>query len=84
MPFHQQKKAQWIRTVSDNTGVLTMPLESSENLVPNVVGMGLRDAMYILDKSKIPSKPIGVGKVRTQSIAPGEINYGTTIELYLE
>jgi hypothetical protein len=46
--------------------------------------MGLRDAMYILDKSKIPSKPIGVGKVRTQSIAPGEINYGTTIELYLE
>ena len=84
LPFHQQKKAQWIRTVSDNTGVLTMPLESSENLVPNVVGMGLRDAMYILDKSKIPSKPIGVGKVRTQSIAPGEINYGTTIELYLE
>lgn len=84
LPFKQQNRAEWIRTVSDPSGVLSVPFESNPGVVPNVVGMGLRDAMYILDKAKIPSKPMGIGKVRTQSIAPGEVNYGTTIELYLE
>lgn len=84
LPFKDKIKSEWIRTLSDEAGVISVPMESISKTVPNLIGMGLRDAMYILDKARIPCQPHGVGKVRSQSIAAGEINYGTTIELYLE
>jgi cell division protein FtsI (penicillin-binding protein 3) len=39
--------------------------------VPNVTGMGLRDAMYLLEGQGMMVKPIGRGAVVKQSIQPG-------------
>ncbi|MBK9319728.1 MAG: transpeptidase family protein [Bacteroidetes bacterium] len=41
------------------------------NKVPNVKGMGLRDAMYLLENQGLQVKPIGRGAVIRQSIQPG-------------
>ena len=55
-----------------------------EKQVPNVVGMGLRDAMYVLENSGLNVGVIGVGKVRKQSIPAGTAARGQYIKIYLE
>ncbi|MEM1217394.1 MAG: penicillin-binding protein [Bacteroidota bacterium] len=51
--------------------------------VPNVVGMGLRDALYILENMGLKVEVIGNGKVVRQSIIPGTNTRGQTITLRL-
>jgi cell division protein FtsI (penicillin-binding protein 3) len=46
-------------------------LKSSEGAVPNVVGMGLRDAIYILENQGLQVKPQGRGSVIKQSLNAG-------------
>ena len=54
------------------------------NIVPDVTGMGLKDAVYILENSGLLVTVIGRGKVSTQSIEPGtRINKGQSITLQL-
>ncbi len=52
-------------------------------LVPNVVGMGLRDALYVLENMGLQVEISGVGKVQRQSIKPGTQVQGQVIRLYL-
>ncbi|MDD3891477.1 MAG: penicillin-binding transpeptidase domain-containing protein, partial [Bacteroidales bacterium] len=41
------------------------------NLVPNVIGMGLKDAIYLLENNGLKVLVKGRGTVRSQSITPG-------------
>jgi cell division protein FtsI (penicillin-binding protein 3) len=61
-------------------------LEIAEGTVPNVVGMGLTDALYLLESSGIRVTHNGKGRVKTQSIPPGRAirSDNTTIHLTLE
>ena len=43
-----------------------------EDLMPNVVGMGVKDAIYILENLGLNVKVNGRGSIREQSVAPGE------------
>jgi cell division protein FtsI (penicillin-binding protein 3) len=53
--------------------------------VPNVLGMGARDAVYLLEKSGMRVNLTGAGKVTSQSFAPGtRVNKGTTISIVLQ
>lgn len=50
------------------------------NLVPNVLGMGLRDALYLLENKGLKVKVNGnYGKVKQQSIRPGTKANGQNI-----
>jgi cell division protein FtsI (penicillin-binding protein 3) len=52
--------------------------------VPNVKGMGLKDALYILESLGLSEEPIGEGTVVYQSIEPGtKVNKGDKIFLKL-
>jgi cell division protein FtsI (penicillin-binding protein 3) len=42
-----------------------------DNMVPNVVGMGLKDALYILENLGLKVRFSGVGKIKNQSVSPG-------------
>ncbi len=54
------------------------------NLVPDVTGMGLKDAVYMLENSGLQVQVVGKGKVNIQSIAPGtRIIKGQNITLQL-
>ncbi|MCC6725515.1 MAG: transpeptidase family protein [Saprospiraceae bacterium] len=55
-----------------------------EKQVPNVIGMGLRDALYILENKGLKVQfGGGYGKVVTQSITPGTRVAGQTVWLRL-
>ncbi len=43
----------------------------TENTVPDVKGMGLRDALYLLEEQGLMVKPVGRGTVTHQSINAG-------------
>ncbi len=54
-----------------------------EDVVPNVVGMGLRDALFVLENAGLKVQEDGVGKVSMQSIIPGTRVQGQTVMLTL-
>ena len=57
----------------------------SGNAVPNVTGMGARDAVYLLENKGIKTKLKGRGKVKAQSIFAGQpVKQGMVCELTLE
>ncbi|MEM8527218.1 MAG: penicillin-binding protein [Bacteroidota bacterium] len=70
-------------TESDTIIVRTRRMKSKQ--VPNVVGLGLRDALYALENQGIKVKTQGVGKVYKQSLKVGTSvgNEGRTITIYL-
>ncbi|HFC00590.1 MAG TPA: PASTA domain-containing protein, partial [Phaeodactylibacter sp.] len=59
------------------------PRYISRDVVPNVVGMGLRDALYILENLGLKVTFEGVGKVRLQSLKVGTKIKGQKIKLTL-
>ena len=53
--------------------------------VPNVKGMGAKDAVYLLENMGLKAHIVGMGKVRSQSIPPGNtLVKGKTIQLKLQ
>lgn len=84
LPFENKSTKQWavIRaTESDSLKLLTRTIK--ENLVPNVVGMGLRDAIYILENLGLQVELKGYGRVKQQSIKPGTKVRGQKIRIRL-
>ncbi len=63
--------------------VILIDRPKGENLIPNVVGMGVRDALYVLENEGVEVKFKGRGKVTKQSISPGTRIKGQTIHLTL-
>ena len=73
-----------ISSVKSTDTVVVSGREMIPNLVPNVVGMGLKDAMYVLENSGLRVRFAGRGVVRTQSLRPGtRINEGNIIFIQL-
>jgi cell division protein FtsI (penicillin-binding protein 3) len=60
------------------------PIATKENEVPQLVGMGLRDALTILENQKISVKVVGRGVIKKQSLEPGtKVVKGTSITIEL-
>lgn len=71
MPYQGNSLGDWVTvTTSDSVAVLR-PRSIEANRVPDVRGMGLRDALYLLENAGLQVKTLGMGTVRRQSIAPG-------------
>lgn len=66
----------------DSLMMKTRPV--NDKSIPSVVGMGLKDAIYILENRGCKVRIVGVGKVRRQSLAPGTRANGQTCVLYLQ
>jgi len=84
IPFESNgKKTDWVSVQRDSTKIKTTPIAISKKKVPNVVGMGLRDAIYQLESLGLRVMVKGRGTVRSQSANPGEpVIKGSTV--YLE
>ena len=46
-------------------------LNTAQNIMPNLVGMGLKDALYLLENKGLTATISGKGKVISQSLIPG-------------
>ncbi|TXC78879.1 penicillin-binding protein [Luteibaculum oceani] len=76
----------WARTSTKDSEVEILPYESEKypKLVPNVVGMGLMDAIYLLENRGLQVVVSGRGMVKKQSIPPGRrIRANETIKIDL-
>ncbi len=75
----------WVRPIDADSTVLLRDITFIDNLVPNVLGMGLRDALYVLENSDLRVKFTGKGKVRDQSPKAGtRYKTGNIISLELK
>jgi cell division protein FtsI (penicillin-binding protein 3) len=75
-------KSEWVSTVKKDNKIEYNSRRVINKLVPNVVDMGLRDAIYLLENAGLHVIVKGRGKVTNQSIAPGTtVNSGSTIIL---
>lgn len=76
----------WSRTQSGNETAWIIPSEDPKpSVVPSVVGMGARDAVFLLESAGMKVQLTGVGRVKRQSIPPGNsAAKGRTILLTLE
>lgn len=64
-------KSLWANTLRNHETVELRNRTVIANLVPDVTGMCLRDALYLLENSGLRVTVKGRGTVRSQSIAPG-------------
>jgi cell division protein FtsI (penicillin-binding protein 3) len=68
---------------SRSDSVLLQQRNLPDELVPSVVGMGLRDALFVLENRGLKVRFTGMGKVAQQSIKPGTRAKGQVISLRL-
>lgn len=75
---------EWVRSEVENNAIIWKTNHQDNGLVPNVQGMTLRDAIFILENAGAKVSISGKGRVVKQSVTPGtRINSATTIKLEL-
>ena len=89
LPYSDSAKSGYWRSMQlkNNSGILNTPLIStstSGSVTPNVVGMGLKDAVYLLENMGLIVTATGRGRVMNQSLTAGtNFNKTQTISLIL-
>ena len=83
LPFYGRPGTEMavVRTHADTLLFQDRPL--TERVVPNVLGMTLRDALYALENAGLRVRLNGVGKVISQSVPPNSKVRGQTISITL-
>ena len=77
-------KESWGRAEKDSLSVKLEQLQMTAGVMPNVMGMGAKDAVYLLEKAGLRVNIAGVGKVTRQSIPSGnKFQKGQTVALQL-
>lgn len=77
-------KESWGKASEDSIGVRLEQQALTAGIMPSVVGMGAKDAVYLLEKVGLRVNIAGVGKVTRQSIPSGhKFSKGQTVALQL-
>ncbi len=71
------------KTYNDVDSLFLLNRKMSKKIIPNVQGMGLKDALYLLENRQVKVRFKGNGKVLKQSIRGGTPAKGQTIYLRL-
>lgn len=78
-----EEDSEWVKMKYDSLKYNVQPLELGSK-VPDIRGMGARDAVYLLEKSGLRVNLNGAGRVVNQSLSPGQnIVKGAIINLTL-
>jgi len=62
----------WIKANTDESDLIFDEVTFKQNVVPNVLGMKAKDAVYLLENSGLQTTIKGRGKVKRQSIRAGK------------
>ena len=65
-------KSEWVEANREEDGVALKSREIKPGTIPNVKGMGVTDAVYLLEKSGLRVSLRGFGKVKSQSLRAGD------------
>lgn len=78
-------KSEYFNSVDTNNGVAYEENTPVKGVMPNVNGMGLKDAMFLLGNVGLKARVKGSGKVVSQSIQAGSrIGKGLMVEILLQ
>ncbi|HVD97343.1 MAG TPA: penicillin-binding protein [Cytophagaceae bacterium] len=76
---------EWVFATTANNAVIWNNRKIKEELVPDVSGMTLKDALFLLENSGLKVRIQGRGRVQSQSQTPGsKAIKGSYINIYLE
>ncbi len=81
--FDENTKGRWVNIENANTKMRIENQKIEKSKVPDVRGMGVRDAVYVLENIGLTVKTNGYGRVSLQSIKPGTKVVGQEINLSL-
>ncbi len=75
----------WVLTSSTESEKMVLkPRRVNNSVVPNVKGMGLRDALFVLENAGLRVEVCGMGMVQRQSVQSGtEVKDGSLIKIEL-
>ncbi len=81
---HVADDAEWVKARIKDNAIDWKKNEVQPGLTPNVVGMTLRDALYVLESNGFRVNISGEGRVKNQSIIAGKrVNRGDIINIEL-
>lgn len=81
---HPNVEDDWVRAGIKANALEWNTTYNKDNFVPNVMGMTLKDAMYLLEKNGLYVNYEGVGRVKKQSLAVGKkVSKGERITIEL-
>ncbi len=84
IPNKSNTDADWVKARVKDNAVLWTTDEIAPEVVPNVLGMTLRDAIFLLENQGLYVSHAGSGRIVSQSLPPGKrIQKGLTISLRL-
>ena len=85
LPVLQQSGDEWVKTNVKPGRVEISERKNAKNVIPNVVGLVAKDAVYLIENCGMNVRLKGYGKVVKQSQTPGKPIYrGGLVELTLE
>lgn len=80
----EENGSEWAQATMSNNQAKITPRNINKNMMPDVTGMGLKDAVYLLENNGLQVQVEGFGKVKTQSIPAGTaLTKGTRVTLKL-
>jgi cell division protein FtsI (penicillin-binding protein 3) len=71
IPYESAGSGPYVHAAADSVRTVLTPARLQAGVVPDVRGMGLRDALFLLENAGIQVRATGVGTVRNQSVPPG-------------
>lgn len=80
----EKSTAEWGVIKAESDSLLLLNRSVNDKTIPSVVGMGLKDAIYLLENRGCKVRVQGVGKVVRQSLAPGTRANGQVCVVHLE
>lgn len=84
LPYSGDNTSDWVTVTTGDSAAALTPRAIQPSHVPDVRGMGLRDALYLLENAGLQVQTKGSGTVRRQSLAPGSaINRTSSITIEL-
>lgn len=84
IPYIQNTEEEWVGATRNKRSIEFHKRLISRGLVPDVIGMTAKDAVYLIENSGMNVRLIGAGKIVKQSVKPGgQVYRGGLIELTL-
>lgn len=81
--YEGKKSAEWAAVKNDNTEMQLSENKVKKALVPDVTGMGAKDAVYLMESAGLKVRLQGSGRVVRQSLPPGTRAGGQPVALVL-
>ena len=81
---HVTEQADWVKTKVEDNSIIWRKNQVKSGVTPDVIGMTLRDAIYVLETCGYKVRISGTGRVKKQSVMPGRrIEKGDKITIEL-